>query len=100
MRPIDADELWQKVRERFCDECVVSGRYDSACRSCGIQDALDEIEDAPTVGTDPVQHGRWKAYGINTWQCTACQHEYHTKNVCNFNYCPHCGAKMVLEDEQ
>lgn len=73
------------------------------------------IENAPAVDAEPVRHGKWiynpdaNDWGIGGYVCSEC----HTKNdnlpcgkVANpmmfvgTNYCPHCGAKMDLEDEQ
>lgn len=44
MRLIDADALIEHMRKTYCkDNC------ERWCRSCWVSDAIDEIEDAPTV---------------------------------------------------
>lgn len=73
------------------------------------------IKNAPAVDAEPVRHGKWiydpdaNDWGIGGYVCSEC----HAKNenlpcgkVANpmmfvgTKYCPHCGAKMDLEDEQ
>ena len=63
MRPIDADALIETWRKRACEDCdkrkgwkngkTVGFIYDigeAPCRACWIDDMLDELEGAPTVG--------------------------------------------------
>lgn len=58
-----------------------------------------DIEAIPAADVVPVVHGRWDHIGKpETWEAWVC-------SVCNMantegpeNYCPHCGAKMDLED--
>ena len=55
------------------------------------------LSNFPTIEAEPVRHGRW----IDTrefcgdYMCSNCDALYGTNK---FNYCPHCGAKMDLED--
>lgn len=54
----------------------------------------------------PVVHARWKETDWETWQCTNCGCEWQfleglTPEENDANYCPHCGARMgVGENEQ
>lgn len=98
MRLIDAD----KLKERFyqeqnyyedCNNDYEEGRFD------GIQVAIDEIVDAPTV--ERRKHGHWEPFininGEKTYRCSTCQNEAPHDLYGYFeltNYCPHCGAKM------
>ena len=64
------------------------------------------MEDAPSVEAVEVVHGRWalveyrsSPFGVDQeYQCTICgvpaDYEYLTR------YCPNCGAKMDLEEEE
>lgn len=68
------------------------------------------IETAPAIDAEPVRHGKW----INV--CEMLPPEYHDNKRCsvcaNFAlhdrlgrvrmscYCPNCGSKMDLEDDQ
>lgn len=48
------------------------------------------IEEAPGVGAAPVAHGRWTDRGSLSCRCSCCG----SKSNAEYNYCPHCGAKM------
>lgn len=70
------------------------------------------LETQPAVDAEPVRRGRWierhHAYSdeespIEEWQsakCSVCG-KYHTTPYMyyftDYNYCPHCGAKMEAE---
>lgn len=68
---------------------------------------MSEIEDFPTVDAVPVVHGEWVTleddWTLDTiYQCSVCKEEFVTidgtpaENL--WNYCPHCGAKMMDGD--
>lgn len=60
------------------------------------------IQDAPAVDVVPVVHGKWieKSYllGISNF-CSKCGENFGMPHG-KFNFCPNCGAKMDLEEEQ
>lgn len=64
----------------------------------------DVINDMPSVDAEPVQHGKWGDLCRGKVRvCSCCKH--HFDNTCNdidgeWIFCPTCGAKMNLEDEQ
>ena len=45
---IDKDALMENIEETYCTPCPHDGDYDY-CKACSIDDAMDAIEDAPTV---------------------------------------------------
>ena len=52
MRYIDADALIEKIQETVCTKC--GDIYDGIkCKSCGIDDTLNFLEDAPTADVVP-----------------------------------------------
>lgn len=59
------------------------------------------LEDTPTADVVEVRHGKWEYIGTdkhgNVFRCSNCALriglDYET------TYCPHCGAKMDLEEE-
>ena len=56
-------------------------------------------EAAPTVDAVPVVHGRWieDTYSNSTYDadCSVCGEKIKWNGcMCDFNYCPNCGAKM------
>lgn len=67
MRLIDADALIHEIQSVHCNDCdrrkgTKKGKTtfvyeigDAPCRACGIGDALDYLEDAPTVDAVPVE---------------------------------------------
>lgn len=52
---------------------------------------LGDIEDAPTIKAEFVEHGKW-LHDMGSYWCSVCDefHDYMTY------YCPNCGAKMDL----
>lgn len=62
--------------------------------------AICLLYDAQTADVVPVMHGQWEpiinAYGeLEGWICKRCGTETKQKS----NYCPSCGAKMDLEEQ-
>lgn len=89
------DKVW------FC------GGFVSDDFSMGYMEALDKVEtvirQAPAVDAVPVVHGRW----IDEYpyvRCSVCNAEWLNCRTDNepklFYYCPNCGAKMDLEEEE
>lgn len=48
MRPIDADELLARMRER-CDSCQHKGNREHCLNLCEWREAMDEVEDSPEI---------------------------------------------------
>lgn len=69
---------------------------------------IDRMKEGGTV--QPVVHGQWvgypdclkypNAYSNDHIVCSACEECFSVLDNCveRFDYCPHCGAKMDLED--
>ena len=98
-RLIDADALVEKAywhgEHPSVDDLFAEG-----------VDAVDvsDIEEAPTIEAEPLRHGRWvhTNYAIH-WtakdECSECTyHALDRNDLSHYNYCPHCGAKMDLEE--
>lgn len=72
-------------------------------------DSIETVKHFPAADVEPVRHGRWVRTeddwnSLTTFQCTVCGEEFcfeidEDLTLLNYNYCPNCGAKMVLEDE-
>lgn len=84
-RLIDANEILKSEHQHYdymADEYYVLVR---------------DIENAPTVDTEPVRHGRWKrskSYKSVIF-CDECGEPFELSNSTeHWNYCPNCGAKM------
>lgn len=68
--------------------------------STDAAEVLDSIRGAPTVDAVPVVHGRWtvKEGLIENAICSNCGRHFQAYYE-EYHYCPRCGAKMDLEDE-
>ena len=45
--------------------------------------------------------GKWvQAETMNIFECSCCHSRWNVYYVCDFDYCPHCGAKMEVEQDE
>lgn len=63
--------------------------------STALENALNDNNAITDTDVQPVKHGRWKD-GDSSQICTICG----GWGLDSFDYCPHCGARMVLGDEK
>ena len=95
MRLIDADDLIARI-----DKAVQIMDIDSIpvpyIRQCVIE--------MPAISPETiVKHGRWE-YDHGAWQCSQCAEDnpygidFEARKFSN--YCPNCGAKMDLEENE
>lgn len=96
---IDREAFLKDAETRYCLPCKGAGKdYNGVkCRACWVDDMMGDVDDAPAADVAPVVHGRKIEDGdIGCfWLCSLC-------GEClpyGANYCPNCGAKMDLEDE-
>lgn len=95
---IEREATIKRIEEVYCVGC---NSYNGVrCRACGTGDAIDIIEDAPTVDAVPVVHGRWEMRPTGMATDTGPEYKAYC-TVCNEPnkqyrppFCPHCGAKM------
>lgn len=92
---IEREAAIKRIKEVYCAGC---NSYNGVrCRACGIGDAIDMIEDAPTVDAVPVVHSHWEHKitddGENIGICHNCKYpvSWFWEQA---KYCPNCGAKM------
>lgn len=102
---IDRDAFLKAERDWYCKDCDrrknSKGKtvYDiggAPCRSCGIGDVLDLVEDYPAADVRPVVHGEWigkPIAGFCTVRCSVCDEPFLENNG-TWNFCPNCGADM------
>ena len=94
MRLVDVDEL----KKQMCNECF-GGNCGYRCYEWTL------MNNAPTV--DPVKHGHWVEQEHEDWKwlkeyrCSECgKYRLVTTPVGReWNYCPYCGAKMEVEED-
>lgn len=75
---------------------------------------LQILRDLPAADVEPVRYGRWEEcdwvdvdeHGFGTrrtfkagLRCSQCACVFKKKLLWKRNYCPNCGSKMDLEDE-
>ena len=108
MRLIDAHKLYKQY-ETSMRELVKSTNCENISLEvlsllCGAK----LIADAPTVEAVPVKHGRWQWISSTydrtpcemRYMCDKCRHETITHGHEPWEkYCPNCGAKMDLEEQ-
>lgn len=94
---------------RYCATCKEQGKDSNGmkCRACWVDDMLGEVMDAPAADAESVRHGRWNRPYISWFFplkirnpycfCTYCGHPIKPRKATD--YCPNCGSKMDLEDE-
>ncbi len=87
---LERNALIERIQKAYCDGCE---NYNGVrCRACGIGDAIDIVEDAPTA-LERTARWRWIVQDdtFTRFECSRC----HTKNHhTRWDYCPSCGAKM------
>ena len=62
---------------------------------------VSDFEEIPAADVEPVRRGRWGKKQGGFWEfaaCSLCGEKTPTVGIIP-NFCPHCGAKMDLEDE-
>lgn len=62
------------------------------------------LDSQPTVDAVPVKHGKWcegtECYSDDFIVCSVCGEAFNVmdNDTYRFDYCPHCGARMVEDD--
>lgn len=113
MRLIDAHKLYEQY-ETAMRELVKSTNCENiTLEALSLLCGAKLIADAPTVEAVPVKHGRWKAYSVSHWTKRYDdngdpEYKNHNEYVCSIcrrktivkeKFCPNCGAKMDLEEQ-
>ena len=102
---IDAFRKEHRINEH-CEDCERNAR-ECQYNDFSMMDFCGWLDDAPTVDAVPVKHGRWErednVYDDLTYICSACHEPWTlidgTPLDNNMHYCPNCGAKMDLEEQ-
>lgn len=107
---IDREELKKAVDtwDRFYYvplQGVKRGSNDDYTALVRINDILHCIDTMPTADVQPIKHGRWIYVGsVRSWdeiKCSACNSAFSTEDrdlILNWDFCPHCGARMDLDE--
>lgn len=84
MRPIDADALIKRMPSVMDMQDVYLPIH--------FKELL--IDEAPTIDAAPVIHGKWVHYK-DEHTCSKCGETVTGDWDEDYDYCPHCGARMV-----
>lgn len=68
---------------------------DEACDLLGDVDSVMPV----TADVEPVWHGKWEVGYFRDRVCSCCLHPDNFIKDFPHDYCPNCGAKMDLEEE-
>lgn len=85
-RAIDAENTMNKL--------LYGDAYISEELAEYIKQVFDE---QPTIEAEPMKHGKWieiNAAHADYLACSVCKSEYGGYSAADFDYCPHCGARM------
>lgn len=85
-RYIDADAAVKRFEELHGDENALLNSYNADW-------IVSFIEGQATADVQEVRHGKWgkSLFAQDFFRCSLCSAVWNRK----FEYCPHCGAKMV-----
>ena len=105
-RYIDAD----KIISHLNDEIEACGDVDINCYPInygtylGLKSSKSFVETAETADVQEVRHSSWKCANVRMSSrdvnCRYCHRTETISNGENFEYCPHCGAKMDGDDDE
>ena len=96
---VDLDKLVNRLDEHYTTLGKKYGFDDMYVRGYG--EAISNMEDEPVADVQEVKHGHWDeirgAYGkLEGWIHRGCGRMSMAKD----NYCPKCGARMDLEENE
>lgn len=99
MRLIDADALYETVKDHVTTVSVCPTVDWARGKAAMKEICLEDIQNAPTIDAAPVVHGRWeeKMEHMGLVCCSVC-HDCYVEKEWIFNkkwaWCPQCGARM------
>lgn len=93
---IEREVIIRKLNE--IGGCDASDEWDKVW-DMAIDTAVKAVERLPVAYVEPVKHGHFRrlTFSGDTIICSECKMAYNifeTNGAENFNFCPHCGARM------
>ena len=115
MRAIDADKIKQRLQENHDFYVNAYGGYKNLpvkekARVDEITSCIFDVVNAPTLDVAPVRHAYWVPCNVycnhaQEFKCSgkdgcgmSTYYDHYTR-YCDYDYCPHCGAKMDAGQE-
>lgn len=99
---IERNAAIAELVEDMNNDCGMYNSYkEKMVRDERYEFAIDKLREFSSADVAPIRHGKWIIHEIEDtlrWrECSVCKGEIH--NV-NYNYCPHCGAKMNIVNKE
>lgn len=94
----------EALKEAFdnADADVCESYSDGYCDwGFGRKNINDVIDGVPAADVEPVRHGRWvpSKFRNEIERCSKCGKVFRHSSFYGYKFCPSCGTKMDLEDE-
>lgn len=81
-----------------CADCVYYSLKRHKCnRGCTDEGKPTDhfYADCPLPDVEPVRHAHWKKISpAGIYECSNCKQDVMTSDICVYNYCHMCGARM------
>lgn len=109
MRPIDADELIERIKKHksyYLANPIRTVMDDATIQV--LDSCIVHVAHSKTIEADSLKHGKWEYWGRDNeyckyYRCSVCHYEvpdYSEDSDTKYNFCPNCGADMrVAEGE-
>lgn len=83
-----------------CSECI---HADDSLEMCVLRrciHAKGELQECYVPKQAERKRGKWEPWRCDMYKCSECGYIYTELSIdrCEANYCPHCGAKMEVND--
>ena len=107
MPTVDTELIDKKELKEWIENWFETNKYYhpySKSNNIPIIELYDILEQMPTIATiDTERHGYWISVDeekrFYLWKCSEC-HTHFAALVDRYHYCPNCGAKMDLVDQE
>lgn len=97
------------IEREALKEYLYGGKFQEGCTGCDehgegcIECIVDEIDSFPSANVAPVRRGRLldvDCFDIGFWQCSYCGFISNAIAAPKlYKYCPNCGAKLEVPDD-
>jgi hypothetical protein len=99
-------DSYKQLSELYLKETDVEQKLSMESQLIVFTEVILRTKKAPAVDAKPVQNGKWSkpiiiGYdGIHVLYGRSCSECGYDSRLYHANYCPHCGAKMMISEEE